>query len=187
MKAHNSSLARKTSAFTDDARATSRTRGMAVTSAHDRAPASRPQAETPPNNRRRSERVSNRDANPFGPDVILPEQFYDQRPGMEHVSGEKALMLAVLEDGIRCFQEHLKNPRVRPRLLARQAEKWIRSSDWDWPFSFNNVCESLSLNPDCLRSRLLEPRPEGEPAPKPRPSSHRVYRLTPRVKPPRRR
>lgn len=186
MKAHNSSLARKTSAFTDEAPAASRTRGMAVSAAHDRAPAPRPQAESP-SNRRRSERVAGRDANPFGPDVILPEQFYDQRAGMEQVSGEKALMLAVLEDGIRCFQEHLKNPRVRPRLLARQAEKWIRSADWDWPFSFNNVCESLSLNPECLRSRLLEPRPDGEAPPKPRPSSHRVYRLTPRVKPPRRR
>ena len=120
-------------------------------------------------------------------DVILPEQFYDQRNGLEQAAGEMALMLAVLEDGIRCFQEHLKNPRVRPRLLARQAEKWIRSADWDWPFSFNNVCESLSLNPECLRNRLLAPRANGEAAPKPRPSSHRVYRLTPRVKPPRRR
>jgi len=122
----------------------------------------------------------------FGPDVILPEQFYDAGSGMEEVSGERALMLAVLEDGIRCFQEHLTSPRVRPRLLARQAEKWIRSGDWDWPFSFNNICESLALDPDSLRERLLAPRPAGE-RPRARPSSHRVYRLTPRVKPPRRR
>ena len=106
---------------------------------------------------------------------------------MEEVSGERALMLAVLEDGIRCFQEHLHSPRVRPRLLARQAEKWIRSPDWEWPFSFNNICESLSLDPDSLREKLLTPPAEGEERPKPRPSSHRVYRLTPRVKPPRRR
>ncbi|MEW6269615.1 MAG: hypothetical protein AB1689_10000 [Thermodesulfobacteriota bacterium] len=165
--------------FSDEGTSTTRAQGIA------HAPAARPQASQP--SRRRSERSTVRDANPFGPDVILPEQFYDQRSGSEQVSGEKALMLAVLEDGIRCFQEHLKNPRVRPRLLARQAEKWIRSSDWDWPFSFNNVCESLSLNPECLRSRLLAPRPTGEAPPKPRPSSHRVYRLTPRVKPPRRR
>ena len=77
---------------------------------------------------------SPKDAASFGPDVILPEQFYDSSVGMEEVSGERALMLAVLEDGIRCFQEHLTSPRVRPRLLARQAEKWIRSGDWEWPF-----------------------------------------------------
>lgn len=130
---------------------------------------------------------SPKDAASFGPDVILPEQFYDSSVGMEEVSGERALMLAVLEDGIRCFQEHLTSPRVRPRLLARQAEKWIRSGDWEWPFSFNNICESLALDPDSLRERLLAPRPEGEERPRPRPSSHRVYRLTPRVKPPRKR
>ena len=128
-----------------------------------------------------------KDSGSLGPDVILPEQFYEGTSGMEEVSGERALMLAVLEDGIRCFQEHLHSPRVRPRLLARQAEKWIRSPDWEWPFSFNNICESLSLDPDSLREKLLTPPAEGEERPKPRPSSHRVYRLTPRVKPPRRR
>ena len=129
---------------------------------------------------------SSREASPFGPDVILPAQFYERATTLDHASGEKALMLAVLEDGIRCFQEHLRNPRVRPRLLARQAERWIRSKDWEWPFSFNNVCESLELNPECLRTKLLQPREEGAAPAKPR-SSHRVYRLTPRVKPPRRR
>ena len=153
------------------------------TALQERGPAAR--AVPQPSSRRRSER-SNRDANPFGPDVILPEQFYEQGPGIEQLAGERALMLAVVEDGIRCFQEHLRNPRVRPRLLARQAEKWIRSDDWEWPFSFNNVCESLSLNPDSLRCELLNPRSTEAP-PKPRPSTHRVYRLTPRVKPPRRR
>jgi hypothetical protein len=133
----------------------------------------------------RSERAT-REPSPFGPDVILPAQYYERSSTLEYASGEKALMLAVLEDGIRCFQEHLKNPRVRPRLLARQAERWIRSKDWEWPFSFNNVCESLELNPECLRARLLAPREEGASPSKPR-SSHRVYRLTPRVKPPRRR
>lgn len=176
MKAQNSSLAhQELPHYADD---------IPPQTHQERGASGRPVPQ--PATRRRAERA-NRDANPFGPDVILPEQFYDQRNGLEQAAGEKALMLAVLEDGIRCFQEHLKNPRVRPRLLARQAEKWIRSSDWDWPFSFNNVCESLSLNPECLRNRLLTPRASGEAAPKPRPSSHRVYRLTPRVKPPRRR
>jgi hypothetical protein len=181
MNSLNSSLAhQELPAYSDDS---SRVQGAALPSPHERGPTVRGTG----NARRRSDRANRDGANPFGPDVILPEQFYDQRNGLEQAAGEKALMLAVLEDGIRCFQEHLKNPRVRPRLLARQAEKWIRSADWDWPFSFNNVCESLSLNPDCLRNRLLTPRPSGEAAPKPRPSSHRVYRLTPRVKPPRRR
>lgn len=150
------------------------------------AHASRADESGAANGSTRPERATRDGANPFGPDVILPAQFYERSITIEHATGEKALMLAVLEDGIRCFQEHLKNPRVRPRLLARQAERWIRSKDCEWPFSFNNVCESLELNPECLRAKLLEPRLEGSSPSKPR-SSHRVYRLTPRVKPPRRR
>ncbi len=149
-------------------------------------PAAPPAAPSEARRTRRRAESAPAGATPFGPDVILPEQFYDRPAGLEEVSGERALMLAVLEDGIRCFQEHIQSPHVRPRLLARQAEKWIRSQDWDWPFSFNNVCESLSLDPDSLRAAILRPNPDGPPT-KPRPSTHRVYRLTPRVKPPRRR
>lgn len=120
------------------------------------------------------------------PDVILPEQHFDRSLGLEEVAGERALMLAVLEDGIRCFQDHLQSPRVRARLLARQSERWIRSDDRSWPFSFHNICESLSIEPSVLRDRLMEPRRQAE-STRPRASSHRVYRLTPRVKPNRKR
>ena len=47
----------------------------------------------------------------FAPDIVLPEQFFEGARRDSYISGEKALMLAVLEDGIRCFQEHLRNPR----------------------------------------------------------------------------
>jgi hypothetical protein len=191
MKASSSSLARATaeSGFFSESPGDLPRRGEAPAKVAGEPATNASRGAREARSRDKSERLGARTPtnDPFGPDVILPEQFYDRQNGMEQISGEKALMLAVLEDGIRCFQEHLKNPRVRPRLLARQAEKWIRSADWDWPFSFNNVCDSLALNPDCLRTRLLAPRESGEPAPKPRPSSHRVYRLTPRVKPPRRR
>src|SRR5438067_5513874 len=102
-----------------------------------------------------------RDRNPealadlFAPDIILPEQFVEGVRTDSYVSGEKALMLAVLEDGIRCFQEHLRNPRSNPRLLSRQAEEWIRAVDYEWPFSFNNVCETLGIDPSALRAALL--------------------------------
>jgi len=89
------------------------------------------------------------------PDAILPEQIMAGARQDSYISGEKALMLAILEDGIRCFQEHLRNSRSNPRLLATQAETWIRSVDYEWPFSFNNVCEALGIDPDALRSALL--------------------------------
>jgi hypothetical protein len=120
-----------------------------------------------------------------GPDVILPEQHFDSA-GIEEVAGERALMLAVLEDGIRCYQEHLHSPRVRARLLARQSERWIRSDDWEWPYSFNNICDSLSIEPETLRRKLLQNSKAGAPS-RTRASTHRVYRLTPRVQPARKR
>src|SRR5262249_51938926 len=91
----------------------------------------------------------------FAPDIVLPEQFFEGARRDSQASGEKALMLAVLEDGIRCFQEHLRTPRSNPRLLSQQAEAWIRAVDYEWPFSFNNVCETLGIDPAALRAALL--------------------------------
>ena len=91
----------------------------------------------------------------LGPDVILPQQFFDGPRRDSDFSPEKALMLAVLEDAIRCFQEYFRTTRARPRMLSRQAERWIRTRDWNWPFSFNNVCDSLGIDPDCMRDTLL--------------------------------
>jgi len=91
----------------------------------------------------------------FAPEIVLPEQLLHGARRDSASSPEKALMLAVLEDGIRCFQGHLTNERSNPKLLAKQAEEWIGADDWDWPFSFNNVCEHLCIDPDALRTSLV--------------------------------
>jgi hypothetical protein len=122
----------------------------------------------------------------FQPDIVLPDQFFQGARKDSYVSGEKALMLAVLEDGIRCFQEHLRNPRSNPRLLSKEAEDWIRSDDYDWPFSFNNVCETLGVEPTALRGALLAWKAKrvadvgtnGNPTP----TDKKVYRLHLRTK-----
>jgi hypothetical protein len=124
----------------------------------------------------------------LGPDVILPQQFFDGPRRDSDFSPEKALMLAVLEDAIRCFQEYFRTTRARPRMLSRQAERWIRTRDWNWPFSFNNVCDALGIDPDCMRDTLLrmkyerimdEPRPRSNGSPA-RPA--RIVRLSARAK-----
>jgi len=91
----------------------------------------------------------------FGADSVLPEQITTGHRHDSYLSGESALMLAVLEDAIRCFQEHLRNPRNNPRQLCAEAEEWIRADDWDWPVSFNNVCDRLGIDPGALRETLL--------------------------------
>ncbi len=122
----------------------------------------------------------------FTPDIVLPEQFVQGYRQDSYISGEKALMLAVLEDGIRCFQEHLRNPRSNPRLLSQEAEAWIRAIDYEWPFSFNNVCETLGIDPEALRAALLEWKAHRlaalEDKGKPTPREKKVYRLHLRTK-----
>ena len=121
----------------------------------------------------------------FAPEIVLPEQLLAGARRDSFVSGEKALMLAVLEDGIRCFQEHLTNARSNPRLLSKQAEDWIRADDWDWPFSFNNVCENLCIDPEALRLALLNCKSKklaSNGAETPTPTESKVYRLHLRTK-----
>jgi hypothetical protein len=71
---------------------------------------------------------------------------------------ELTLMLAILEDAVACYLNTLNPPRQNPDILARQAEFWIRLEDWDSPFSFNNICESLQMEPDATRDRILRRR-----------------------------
>ena len=125
----------------------------------------------------------------LGPDVILPQQFFDGPRGDSDFSSEKALMLAILEDAIRCFQEYFRTTRARPRMLSRQAERWIRTRDWNWPFSFNNVCDALGIDPDCMRDALLRMKYEhlmgeqrGPRATQTTPRPARIVRLSARAK-----
>jgi len=63
-------------------------------------------------------------------------------------TGTKALMLAVLEDGVRAYLG------ATPRLRA-EAELWVTSPLRRWVFSFDIVCETLGLEPDSVRTVLL--------------------------------
>jgi hypothetical protein len=64
-------------------------------------------------------------------------------------------MRAVLEDAILCFLGRGRRRRIDPRILAREAEFWIRRDDWESPFSFNNVCGALGLSPCSARVEIL--------------------------------
>ena len=81
------------------------------------------------------------------PDTEGPERSLQWTPELQ-------LMLAILEDAIACYCKTLKRPRQNPEILARQAEFWIGLDDWDSPFSFNNVCEALGLEPVATRDRV---------------------------------
>ena len=90
------------------------------------------------------------------PDIILPAQMWRRRHSPEH-----RLMIAVLRDAINCLLKDQGNGRT-----SREAQQWIMGPDVDWPFSFENVCDVLGLDPGCLRSglrRWLDHPPTDEP------------------------
>jgi len=85
--------------------------------------------------------------------LVMPSQFYPQFPNEGTLAGEKRLMLAVLADAVDILLKGDGRDGRSRRLLLETAQ-WIRADD-DGPFSFVNVCETLGLNPSCLRRGLL--------------------------------
>ncbi len=68
-------------------------------------------------------------------------------PRSAQLTGTKALMLAVLEDAIRCYLSSKK-------VLSAEAECWIQSRQRRSPFSFIVVCETLGLEPNSVRNAV---------------------------------
>ncbi|HXQ24442.1 MAG TPA: hypothetical protein VN812_22355 [Candidatus Acidoferrales bacterium] len=94
----------------------------------------------------------------FEPDVMLPAQFFSTPSRAVH-QPEKRLMLAVLEEAVLTFCKHLGDTRVRSRRLVREVEQWMDSRHTNWPFSFENICATLSLDPGALRQGLQRMQP----------------------------
>jgi len=92
----------------------------------------------------------------FVPDVLTPEQYYDSRRDDSAIRPVKKLMMAILEDALRCFQNYADvkgGPRKR---LFEDAEQWLCGDGGEGPFSFETVCETLGIEPGFLRNGLRE-------------------------------
>jgi hypothetical protein len=84
------------------------------------------------------------------PDTLLPAQLL--RPSAYHP--ERALVGALLLDGIDCFLKHYEATTAQHRRLFEEAEEWIFGTDSNAAFSFADVSDVLSIDPDCLRTAL---------------------------------
>lgn len=90
------------------------------------------------------------------PAAVLPEQFYSAPVNVYSSRGEIALMRAVLEDAIECFQKQSLKSGRRAQRLAREAEEWLFKDDQRWPFSFLNVCDVLGVDSAYIRRGLKQ-------------------------------
>ena len=91
------------------------------------------------------------------PNTILPIQFFSQR-GTSRWTGEQRLMAAILEDAIAVYSKSSAPKGSKARQVLRETERWLRSRDRTWTFSFLRVCEMLSLDPVAILRALRERR-----------------------------
>ena len=89
------------------------------------------------------------------PDTVLPSQYYAALRRRSAQEPERRLVIALLQDAVDCFQKHLWARDRKARQLYLDAEAWICSGDRSWPFSFDNVCDLLQIDPEYLRRGLL--------------------------------
>ena len=95
-------------------------------------------------------------------DVMLPAQYFDMCRKTAHVDiGIHRLMLTLLEDGIRCWQEGIDSFSRRKSRLAFHDNEWIFGDIQDGPLSFENICGVLGVDPGWLRQGLRRWREAG--------------------------
>jgi hypothetical protein len=83
-------------------------------------------------------------------DPVVFEQFFKRA----NRGGEERLMLAVLQDAVDCFQQYAFSECPREKQLFNEAERWVLERNSDWLFSFENICETLQLDPGYIRRGL---------------------------------
>jgi len=91
----------------------------------------------------------------FVPDIVRQSQFLSERASPSRFSGEYRLAVAILEDAIQIYC--MEGSGRRNLQLRREAARWLHSSDHSWCFSFERICETLGLDPDCVRRGLRAP------------------------------
>jgi len=92
----------------------------------------------------------------FQPDTLLGEDYAANFRRKIPLEPERTLLLAVLEDGIRCFQENLFAVNGKRRTLFEEAREWLFSEDANWFCSFVSICTLLNLEPNYVRRGLRD-------------------------------
>jgi len=89
-------------------------------------------------------------------DAVLPEQYFRPEHGTIYTSGERGLMWAVFADGIESYRRNVGAKGPERKLEFMEAEHWVFSTDWDWPFSFVNLCQMFGFSSHAIRGALLQ-------------------------------
>jgi hypothetical protein len=90
--------------------------------------------------------------------LLMPGQYVDLVRRNHVIEGELKLLLAVLEDAIRCYLRNVDAKDGERRREFNEVRHWfegsragVRRGDI---FSFENLCAALGIEPRCLIDRL---------------------------------
>ena len=90
----------------------------------------------------------------FEPDAMLPTQFFGRLRTRVPQEPEVALVMAILEDAVHCYQKYRFATDGAGIEQFEDARDWFAESDRKWPFSFENICGVLKLDADYVRDGL---------------------------------
>ena len=80
----------------------------------------------------------------------------DERTDVEAISQpEVALAKGVLVQAKQDLRRFATAQDSVGREVYADAYSWVRSHDFSWPYSFQNVCKALRLSPEFVRGELL--------------------------------
>ena len=88
-------------------------------------------------------------------EVFLPEQLFV--PALESAAvwtGERRLLLAVLQEAVHTFLTYRDVVTQRRQRLFHEVQAWFWSEQSDWLYAFESICSHLHLDPDYIRRGL---------------------------------
>jgi hypothetical protein len=92
----------------------------------------------------------------FQPDVLLAEQYSENFRRKIPLEPEKTLLLAVLDDAVRCFQDNVLPQNKKKQMLFDEAQEWLFMDESNGIFSFVSICGVLGLDPGYIRRGLRQ-------------------------------
>ena len=89
-------------------------------------------------------------------DTLTVQQYGDTFQRSEHIEPERLLLAAILQDAVEEYRKYSRANNAKGKRRFSEAEEWIMYDGNDWIFSFDNVCNSLGLDPEYIRHRVCE-------------------------------
>ena len=92
-------------------------------------------------------------------DSLSSYEFWLDRQRSSILQSEITLMIAVLEDALKCYFDYAGAKTRLESKLFNEAEQWFFSEDFSEDdeelFSFKSICAFLNMDPDYVRKGLL--------------------------------